>query len=638
MNRLLKLLNWQWIHTVCLLILLVIGGGYVTYKVVYADELHLGGYRVVGISNSLSEDDSTLLASQKAIKEAIDAAVIGGGNVMNALSIMSYGAVEGSSSGGDRTANRNAWDAMVAAAADGQMIVIPDGTFYFPQGDTLVASSTAKKFNIWVIGNITGAGFRISGNYHQFRSFAILNGGNTGASDSAGFRAYTGDGLCLENALNCEAWVNRVIAYHNGVVVSGRSTTTPKGAQYNKVYFNSIRWCYRMVYNTTYGATDRSEPGDRGNWSNSNYYYGGQVGGGTNPVTGGVFGVVVAKDTSSNQTDNSPFNYNEFHGIGYEGVKHGIVVKNGDLNLFSGGRWESNAVTYKINLGTGAGDSTSSYRNTIRMSGLYEEYFVSWGVGTDIPSPMLTSNGVISADVNWAAGSTARVNMLGDEPTNIVSTLNTIVVGGFGGNKGDRYAIRVVRPSLSIDDFVSLDGHTVTITGTPHNIATTTKMVLNNYTSGTSTINLPTASSFDEREIYIVNITTSNNCTVNGVTLAPGESILWKSNGTSWYAIGAPDGRKPGRMVRISDANYSVGVTDYSVTVHSMTATRTITMPTASSFPDRVLYVIQSDGGAQTLNLSQDIYENEAAISAITEDKMYMVQSDGTRWNVIMSK
>src|SRR5690606_32408617 len=97
--------------------------------------------------------DSTLLASQKAIKDAIDAIVIGSGNKFNAISIDDYGAVEGSSSSGSRTANRNAWDAAVAAAGDGQMIIIPPGTYYFPQGDTLVASSTAKKFNIWVLGN-----------------------------------------------------------------------------------------------------------------------------------------------------------------------------------------------------------------------------------------------------------------------------------------------------------------------------------------------------------------------------------------------------------------------------------------------------------------------------------------------------
>lgn len=506
---------------------------------IQADALSIGGQRITGVKQNLSDNSHGYLATQAAVKAAIDAVSLSAGNILNAISIESYGAVEGSTSSGDKTANVDALTDAIAAAADNQLIIVPDGTYYF--NDDITFSSTSKKFNFLQIGRCVfdaGYGYIVEGNFHTINLQGILEGTNSGATNETGYSAYTGTGLYLRNADKCRAWVNRILNFHTGIKVGGESTTTPKGAQYNTVFYTQIRNCFIQIHVTTTGTTDGTQGGDVGNWSNSNWFFGGQIGGGTTEA-GGTYGILIQKDASSNQASTNPFNYNHFFHTGFEGLKYGIEAVNADFNAWIGGRWETNAVTYKINLQEDNSSGLGCFNNKIDMVGLYESYFVSGGKGitTQLPNKMLTDNGVPSADMVIPVAGTTYMAIVGDEPTSRTSTFDMFAIGGMGSNKDEWNAGHVIREATSTDDYIPLRGKTVTSTSSTPSFANSTRLLLVNYASGTATVTMPTASSFPEREITVKNIHGSNNVSANSETLTPGQAITWRSNGTSWYAV-----------------------------------------------------------------------------------------------------
>lgn len=90
----------------------------------------------------------------------------------------------------------------------------------------------------------------------------------------------------------------------------------------------------------------------------------------------------------------------------------------------------------------------------------------------------------------------------------------------------------------------------------------------------------------------------------------------------------------------VSNADYTIASTDYSVIVDAQTADRTLTLPDPTTNLNRVIFLSQtSNNGSFNLNLSRSIYETlSAPTSALINGAKVAIQSDGTRWWVIMSR
>lgn len=91
-----------------------------------------------------------------------------------------------------------------------------------------------------------------------------------------------------------------------------------------------------------------------------------------------------------------------------------------------------------------------------------------------------------------------------------------------------------------------------------------------------------------------------------------------------------------GRVKRITDANYTVVDGDSAVIIYNQTAARTVTLPTASSWPDRTLWVVQQKGNGNTLNLSQTWRGRGGATSSVLlNDNTVCLVSDGVEWHAV---
>ncbi|HLA53967.1 MAG TPA: hypothetical protein VK618_11695, partial [Flavitalea sp.] len=102
-----------------------------------------------GVNVNFSDADGT------ALDPIVVSAVLGGsGNILKGLNIEAYGGVANYSSVGTvmgGTNNSPALTAMIAAAADGQLIVIPHGRWYFASTVIIPAS---KRVNLLVLGDV----------------------------------------------------------------------------------------------------------------------------------------------------------------------------------------------------------------------------------------------------------------------------------------------------------------------------------------------------------------------------------------------------------------------------------------------------------------------------------------------------
>lgn len=93
-----------------------------------------------------------------------------------------------------------------------------------------------------------------------------------------------------------------------------------------------------------------------------------------------------------------------------------------------------------------------------------------------------------------------------------------------------------------------------------------------------------------------------------------------------------------GKIKIINDANYTVEPYVYSVLISNSTASRTITLPDPTSYPNRVLILAYAGGASFTMNFNTTIKTNSSStISNIGDGKRIMIQSDGTSWWLILT-
>lgn len=251
-------------------------------------------------------------------------------------------------SGGTGTDNTAALMAAINAATRNQVVMIPNGAYYI-KSIIALPITTVKKVYIEIFGDIyfaKGAGFVIEGANQSFKSYGLIAGGNSGATTEAEYAAYTGTGIYLKNAVQCDIEVNEVKDFKYGIHMAGDKTGGfPAGCQYNRVKFNTIHHNHTQIRISTIGTSDLN-----GNWNNSSFWYGGQLGRGVSYSygKGGWYGVVFIKDPTSNAGD--PMNGHMFHDVGFEGLEKAIVMSNAYYNSFIGGRFEGLAIREGINL------------------------------------------------------------------------------------------------------------------------------------------------------------------------------------------------------------------------------------------------------------------------------------------------
>jgi hypothetical protein len=291
------------------------------------------------------------------------------------LDVRWFGMV-GNYNGTSGTDNAAAFKAAIAGARKDEVLLVPSGQYYI---STSIAMPTTKKVNFLIYGDIyfaKGYGFIIEGLNQEFKCYGSIIGKNSGATTEAGFQAYSGTGIYLKNAYNCEVHANEIRNFKYGIEQAGdKNGGSPNGSQYNKIFFRAIHSNYVQIRLTTRGSTDAA-----GNWNNESFWYGGQLGRGIPGVTygkGGWYGIMFIKESTSNAKD--PMNGHMFHDIGFEGLEVAVKASNAEHNSFIGGGIEQQGVRKGIDL-----DPVTCVGNKfVGLTHLEEQFFVAGRLGTN---------------------------------------------------------------------------------------------------------------------------------------------------------------------------------------------------------------------------------------------------------------
>ncbi len=288
------------------------------------------------------------------------------------------------SAGSDNTA---AFRAALDAAGKNQVVMVPQGGYYVA-GSIAMPLTQVKKVYLEIYGDIyfgKGSGFILEGSFQSFKSYGIIAGANKGATTEATYAAYTGTGILIKNAMQSDIDVNEVKDFKYGIhLYAIKNGGHPEGCQYNRVRFNSIHHNHTQIRISIGGVSELN-----GNWNNSNYFYGGQLGRGKMNAfgLGGWYGVVMVKEAGSNAGD--PMNGNMFTDVGFEGLEKAIVLSDARYNSFTGGRFEKMSIREGINL-----DPVTAIANKfVGAFAMIENLFVPGRLG---------SNTIISASPLWS--------------------------------------------------------------------------------------------------------------------------------------------------------------------------------------------------------------------------------------------
>jgi hypothetical protein len=304
-----------------LLVAFVLLASFGAFHNVIADKITFrsSGNTVSDVKTTLSENSHDFLATQAAIKGAIDAAISAGGNVMSALTPSSYGGtanwVSNASPGFN---NLTAINTALSNASNGQMVVIPHGEWYV-NGSITVPSS--KQLKILQIGNVhfsAGNGWIFEGQKQWFEAVGQIDGGNSGGSPYTG---YTGAAVYLRNLINSYINVGDIINSGVAIHLSGEGTGLPDGCQHNAI---SHGWLY---FNHTAIVIEQRDVADElGNWNNATLWYNkSQIGRGIT-TGGGQFGIVFRRNANfgttvpGNVSGADPMNGHKFYGYRFEGI------------------------------------------------------------------------------------------------------------------------------------------------------------------------------------------------------------------------------------------------------------------------------------------------------------------------------
>lgn len=221
------------------------------------------------------------------------------------------------------------------------------------------------------------------------------------------------------------------------------------------------------------------------------------------------------------------------------------------------------------------------------------------------------------------------------------STLTIATGSTLGINTGTARATNINTGSGTVTTTIGNTG-TVAIVGTAN---------VNTGTNAAVSVNTGTGNA-------VTNIATSANTSAlglgntSGATNINGSTIALNSGGSNNVSIGTatagtmltvagPISTKANSVVTITGDAYTVGATDSAIIISNGTTTVTVTLPSASTFIGRWLYIKNitactvNSNASNVKPLATDVAGN--AILTNTAGKFAALQSDGTNWVIMMA-
>jgi hypothetical protein len=552
-------------------------------------------------------NSATLLPTSQAVYNAIQSAAISGGTTMTGwLNILNYGgSANGTFSSG--TDNSVAINNALAVAVSGSVIFIPTGSY---RCLSTITWPTNKRVFLVCYGDLyfgANTGFIVDGSLATTMAWYGTIYGTDQRGGTINYGTQSNAGIYIRNSLNNTFIINQIHGFKDAIRCGGFGG----GNQYNHIFFNYLWRNSVGVKMLANGPTTTPR------WANSNYFYGGEI------IADS--GVVFIKDA----TPGDYFNMNQYNNFGFEGAGNGNPMKvciNADHcinNYWNTGRFEPSASITKL-----------LFTSDVNAMGFYGYYFQdSWlthpGVNIVISGSIYSNSGILIGNQAYGYNYSAT-NPYFNERVRIIATKRSPTVAG------------ELSSNIDVDWMVGVNATVTTATNT---VAVGIKTVSVNYGAGTATITLPAAASFPDREIKVVDVNAIKSVTIvgssNTTTLFPGQGATFISNGTTWYDYSAKTTYHiPGLYHAVADANLTVADGDYTASITNMTADRTMTLPDPALYPGRVLVINQKTGNSNTVSLSRSIYfgGTSSPTTSILNDNDYMIQSDGTRWQVIFER
>jgi hypothetical protein len=542
-------------------------------------------------------------------------------------------------SAGIGTDNSPAIIAALNSAPRNSVVIIPQGNYYCK---STIAMPVGKKLYFEIYGDVyfaKGAGFVVEGAFQSFKSYGLIAGGNSGADTESEFLAYTGTGVYIKNAYQCDIEVNEVKDFKYGIHMSGdKNGGTPDGCQYNRIRFNSIHNNHTQIRVSTIGTTSSN-----GNWNNSSFWYGGQLGRGAagSYGQGGWIGVHFVKDPTSNAGD--PMNGHMFHDVGFEGLEKGIVMAHAYYNSFFGGRFEGLAIREGINL-----DPVTAVANKfVGHFAIVENMFVSGRLG---------SSTIISGTPVWS-----------NQPNQILMGYNAI--NSISGNKWlvttNKYAYTNFEVTKNQDvisqtgEFPTVQAMTTRINGVKRSVPYKSTFYHVKTSNTVTPISLPAnigSIRFEASAAKTLKID-AGDLVIDGFEflvdyLTPQYSLTFIRSDNSAQVIAPTNFTSAGtykcvwfdgvfRVAKLgeeyrsqlnwSGSTYTVAEGIKTVFMNSTSSPAVVTLPSAALWPNREI-TIKNQQTSRTVQINGVSSSDENLIQgrgAMT------VKSDGTTWNVI---
>ncbi|MBL7700152.1 MAG: hypothetical protein JNK79_18440 [Chitinophagaceae bacterium] len=550
--------------------------------------------------------------------------------------------MKGDYNGTSGTENSAAFKAAIDAAKKDEVLLVPAGQYYVNSSIAMPVGPT-RKVNFLIYGDIyfgKGFGFIIEGRNQEFKSYGSIIGKNSGATTEAGFAAYTGTGVYLKNAYNCEVHVNEVKNFKYGIEQSGdKSGGAADGSQYNKIYFRNVHSNYVQLRISIKGTTSSS-----GNWNNRSFWYGGRLGTGIPGSTygkGGWYGVMFIKESSSTST--SKMNGHVFHDIAFEGLEVGIKASTAEHNSFIGGGFEPKGVRKGIDL-----DPVTCVGNKfIGITMFEEQMFVPGRLG---------SNTVIEGTPFWT-GPTPNIVVAGNSamqsitPNKFLITTNKYTPTSFLVNKAHdlisqtgefptvqamMYRINgVIRSVPYKNTFLNVTTSTTASTITlPPNIG-----ILRVETNQAKVFKINVGDIVKDGENFIVEylspaypisfVRADNSSTLLAASNFPSGGTyrcLWVNGQYKVSKIGAEF-----KTFTQTGPTYSIAAGIETHYVNNPYNNSSCTLPSAKSWPGRVIVIKNK----MTKYTCQVIGVSASDESMIPPRGAMTVKSDGTTWNII---
>lgn len=228
--------------------------------------------------------------------------------------------------------NNAAYAKMNSTAKDWEEMYIGAGKWYFDTS-IWVRGTITKHDNLYTVGELIfenpagGDGVSFWGEHpYRFVNESRIKGpGGAGTRDSMYYENLPfGRGVVFRSAQKGLVRVNQIEFFKVGAEFAGYNhpTGVQGGCQYNKFYFNQLRY---NQYQLRFWAYENPSNTSGNNWVNENQIFGGQLGH-NNYGAGGWWGFATGWDAASGAVGTGGFEGNELH-LRFEGLEYAMDAK-----------------------------------------------------------------------------------------------------------------------------------------------------------------------------------------------------------------------------------------------------------------------------------------------------------------------